>query len=301
MIYQLGPTLDGMARRVDRVGALSATAAMVALGGSFAVTPLLLAYPVYAGQAIRYAVAAAILTTVAHVNARGQKAVTPRELGGLVALALTGLAVFNVALIEGLRLLEPATMGAVVGASPIALSTLGPLIEGRRLSYRLVLAALVAVAGSTLTYGAGPASGRGLVFALVALAGESSFSLIAVPLLPSLGPLVLSAYVTGLASIMLAVAAVAVAPARPFPLPGFGEAMALAYLALVVTAFAFLAWYTGVERLGAARAGLFVALLPVASALGAAALGTGILTVAQVVGTSLVALGLVVGSASTPA
>jgi drug/metabolite transporter (DMT)-like permease len=291
-----------MARRLDRFGALSATAAMVALGGSFAVTPLLLAYPVYAGQALRYAVAAVILTAVAHKSGRGRLAVTPRELGGLVALALTGLVAFNVALIEGLRFLEPATMGTVVGASPIVLSTLGPLIEGQRLSYRLVLAALVVVAGSTLTLGAGPASGRGLVFALVALAGESSFSLIAVPLLPRLGPLVLSAHVTGLASVMLAVAAVAVEPARPFPLPGFGEAMALAYLALVVTAFAFLAWYTGVERLGAARAGLFVALLPVASALGAAALGTGILTAAQVVGTSLVALGLVVGgAASTPA
>jgi drug/metabolite transporter (DMT)-like permease len=290
-----------MKRRLNRSGTLSVLAATLALGGSFAVTPFLLGYPVYAGQALRYAVAAVLLTTVALKSGRGLLAVTARELAALAALALTGLVGFNVALIEGLRFADPATMGTVVGASPIILATLGPALEGRRLSHRILLAALVVVAGSTLTYGAGPASGRGLACALLALACESSFSLIAVPLLPRLGPVVLSAYVTGLAAMMLAVAAVAAAPLRPFPHPGPGEAAALAYLALVVTAFAFIAWYTGVARLGAARAGLFVALLPVASALSAAALGTGRLTWAQGLGTSLVALGLVVGGAGTTA
>ncbi len=288
-----------MTRRRDRAGTLSALAAMLALGGSFAVSPLLLAYPVYAGQALRYAAAAVILTIIAAAGGRQPLAVTARELTALTALALTGLVGFNLALIEGLRSADPATMGTVVGASPILLATFGPVLEGRRFSRRILWAALVVVAGSSLTYGAGPASGRGLVFALLALACESAFSLIAVPLLPRLGPVVLSAYITGLAAVMLTLAAVAVEPTRPFPPPNRAEATALVYLALVVTAFAFIAWYTGVARLGAARAGLFVALLPVASALGAVALGTGTLTTPQAMGTSLVALGLVVGTAGT--
>lgn len=290
-----------MSRRPDLFGALSAAAAMVALGGAFAVTPLLLSYPVYAGQALRYGVAALILTALAHARGRARLGVSARELAGLTALALTGLVAFNVALIEGLRSLDPATMGTVVGASPIVLATLGPLVEGRRLSYRMVLASLVVVAGSALTYGAGPARGRGLVFALVALAGEASFSLISLPLLPRLGPVVLSAYVTGLAAALLAGAAVVVGPSRPFPTPTSVEAAALAYQALIVTAFAFLAWYTGVARLGPARAGLFLALLPVVSALGAAALGTGVLTAGQAAGATLVALGLAVGGTASTA
>jgi drug/metabolite transporter (DMT)-like permease len=301
MIYQSSPTLRSMRRRFNRSGALSALAATLALGGSFAVTPFLLDYPVYAGQALRYAVAAVFLTAVSSRDQRERWVVTPRELAQLAALALTGLVGFNVALIEGLRSTDPATMGTVVGASPIIMATLGPLIEGRRLSQRILLAALVVVTGSALTYGAGSANGRGLVCALVALVCESAFSLIAIPLLPRLGPVALSAYVTGLAAVMLAVAAVAAAPLRPFPRPNLGEAAALAYLALVVTAFAFIAWYTGVARLGAARAGLFIALLPVTAALGAVALGTGTLTWTQALGTSLVALGLVVGGAGATA
>jgi drug/metabolite transporter (DMT)-like permease len=290
-----------MTRRVGRLGSFWATAATLALAGAFAVTPLLLGYPVYAGQALRYALAAAILTLIADRRGQARFAVTARELTGLVALALTGTAGFNVALVEGLRSLDPATMGTVVGASPILLATLGPLLERRSVSRGLLAAALVVVAGSALTYGARPASGRGLACALVALACESSFSLLAVPLLPRLGPLVLSAYVTGLASIMLAVAAVVVAPTRPFPLPGLSETAALAYLALIVTAFAFLAWYSGVEQLGAARAGLFMALLPVVSALAAALLGTGSFSATQLAGTSLVAVGLFVGRAPASA
>jgi drug/metabolite transporter (DMT)-like permease len=297
-IYQLDVTLKSVMRQIDYLGNASALTAMVALGGAFAMTPLLLDYPVYAGQALRYAAAAVILTVIAHRNGRGRLAVTRRELLGLTLLALTGLVSFNVALIEGLRYLDPATMGTVVGASPVVLATLGPLIERRLLSSRLIPAAVVVVIGSTLTYGAGPASGRGLIFAISALACESSFSLIAVPLLPRLGPIVLSAYVTGLAAVILALAASIVEPMRPFPLPSFIELLALAYLALIVTAFAFVAWYTGVSRLGAARAGLYVAILPVVSAFGAAALGTGTLTITQAIGTSLVALGLVCGGAT---
>ena len=285
-----------MERQCDAFGHLAAATAMLALAGAFAAAPLLLDYPVYAGQALRYAVAHLILTVLAYATGRGHPHPTLRELGQLTILATTGLALFNVALVEGLRSIEPATMGTIVGASPIVLATVGPWMEGRAVSRRLVLAALSVVAGTSLTYGAGAASGRGLFLAIVVLACEASFSLLAVPLLPRLGPLVLSAYVTGIAASMLSVAALVQHPLRPVPVPGLSEATALGYLALVVTAFAFLAWYTGIERLGAARAGLFVAVVPVASAVAAAALGTGVLRAPQIAGASLVALGLLAGT-----
>jgi drug/metabolite transporter (DMT)-like permease len=283
-------------RRWDGIGALSAAAAMIALSGAFVVTPLLLGYPVYAGQAIRYAVATLILTGLAQRRGLAGLRINLREVGTLLALAATGLVAFNVAMIEGLRSLAPETIGTVIGASPIALAGLGPLVERRRPSRRVLVAALTAVAGSAIVYGAAPGSRRGLAFAVVALACESSFSLLALPLLPRLGPLRVSAYVTGLASILLGALAVARCPLSPFPVPNARELAALAYLALVVTAFAFLAWYTGLQRLGAGRAGLFIALLPVMTMLLSAALGTGVVTPSKWIGSGLVALGLVLGT-----
>ena len=45
------------------------------------------------------------------------------------------------------------------------------------------------------------------------------------------------------------------------------------HLAVVVTALAFLLWYTAVSRIGADRAGLFTGMAPVAAAAGGVLLG----------------------------
>ena len=75
------------------------------------------------------------------------------------------------------------------------------------------------------------------------------------------------------------------------------EAAALAYLAVVVTALAFVWWYTAVHRLGAERAGLFSGVLPVSALLAAAALGSSTLTLSRLAGVLAVALGITAGLA----
>ena len=73
------------------------------------------------------------------------------------------------------------------------------------------------------------------------------------------------------------------------------EVAGIAFLGLCLTTFAFVAWYTGMARIGVERAGLFAGLVPVASLLGAAAVGTGTVTLGKVAGAALVAGALVMG------
>jgi drug/metabolite transporter (DMT)-like permease len=49
--------------------------------------------------------------------------------------------------------------------------------------------------------------------------------------------------------------------------------LATGYLAVAVTAVAFVLWYSGVRRLGAGRAGLFTGVAPVAAAVAGLLLG----------------------------
>lgn len=49
--------------------------------------------------------------------------------------------------------------------------------------------------------------------------------------------------------------------------------LATGYLAVAVTAVAFVLWYSGVRRLGASRAGLFTGVAPVAAAVAGLLLG----------------------------
>jgi drug/metabolite transporter (DMT)-like permease len=102
-----------------------------------------------------------------------------------------------------------------------------------------------------------------------ALACEAAFSLLAIPLLATLGPVGVSTYACA--------------------------AAAFAYLAVVVTAVGFVLWYSGVRRLGVERAGLFAGLVPVAALVTSAAVGAATFTLSRLVGAVAVGAGVTIG------
>jgi drug/metabolite transporter (DMT)-like permease len=268
-------------------GYLSCVAAMTVLGASVAISRSILAYPVLTGQAVRYAVAAAILALLVRGPARrpGRS-----DLGRLILLAATGLVGFNLCLLAALRHADPAVVGVVVGCTPLVLALIGPLAAGTRPAFRLVIGAGFVVLGSALVEGTGRADPVGLLAAAGALVGEVLFSLVAASLLPRLGPVRVSAWTCALAVPMLGIAAV-VAGERP-RLPTATEAAAYGYLAVVLTVGAFVVWYGGLQRLGVARAGMFVGVLPVATLASTAALDTRLPALPQALGVLVVAAAL---------
>lgn len=242
------------------------TLGMVIVGSSVATSRAIIDYPLLTGQAMRYAVAAVLLFGLARLlppPARSRP--TGRDLGLLIGLGVTGLALFNVCVLVGLRHAEPAVIGTAVGAAPLALAVLGPLIARRRPAGRLVVAAAVVVAGTALVEGFGRTDGIGLAAAAGALACETAFSLLAAPMLDSLGAVLVSAYSCLLAVPVLLAGALILGETAVWRLPSLSEAAALAYLAVFVTVAAFLAWFLGLQRLGVERAGIIVGVLPLAT------------------------------------
>ncbi len=262
---------------------------MLAVGGSVALNELIVDYPTLTGQAVRYALAAAILGAIA----RGRPtALRRRDLARLVALAATGLAGFNVCILLALRHADAAIIGTVIGATPIALAICGPLLRRERPATRAVAAALVVVLGAAIVRGGGHADTTGVLLAVGALAGEVSFSLIAVPLLARIGVVRTSAYACAAAVPLLLAGAVAGGELARWRPPSTAEALTYAYLVLVLTVGAFLAWYNGLGRLGVERAGLFAGLMPVATLATATILHASAPTLPQVAGVAIVGAGL---------
>jgi drug/metabolite transporter (DMT)-like permease len=274
---------------------VGAASAMLLVGTSTAVSATIADYPVFAGQALRYALAAAILLAVVGHRRPPRAHLTARDVLLLIALAATGLAGFNVFLVEATRHAGPAMIAAVVGAVPLVLALLGPLTERRRPAPRTVGAALVVALGTAVAAGLGSGSAKGLLLSLGALAGEVAFSLLAVPLLPRLGPLRVAAYPAALSVPMLLAAGLALDGTASLRLPTPGQAAAFGYLGAVVTAAAFFLWYDALRRLGADRAGLFAGLVPVGALLTTVALGLGRAGPADVTGALLVTVGVAVG------
>jgi len=263
---------------------------MFLVGTLTAVSALIADYPVYGGQAVRYAAAAAILLAVARLRGPATARLTARDAALLVALAMTGLVVFNVAVIESANAAGPTLSGTVLGTVPLVLA-----LVGGRPSPRGVAAAAVVVAGATLATGLGSGTPAGLAWSLVALGCEVCFSLLALPLLPKLGAVRVSAYACALAVPLLVAIGLAVDGGGILRAPTAAEALGLGYLAIVITVVAFLLWYTGLPRLGPQRAGLLAGLIPVGSLATTVVLGLGTPAPADLAGAGLVIAGIVMG------
>ncbi|MEU4691375.1 DMT family transporter [Actinoplanes sp. NPDC023714] len=274
---------------------ISGAAGMVFVGGSVAVSGHLAGAPLFTVQALRYG--AAFLLLLAWARFTGARLHRPRgtEWLWLLGVTGTGLLLFNVALVRGAAHAEPAVLGVAVACVPILLAVGGPMLEGRSPSQRVILAAVVVTAGAALVQGLGRTDAAGLAWAFVTFACEAAFTLLAVPLLGRHGPLGVSAHTTWLAAVLFGVAgAVTEGPAAVARLTA-ADLLAGAYLAVAVTALAFLLWYTCVDRIGAGRAGLLTGVAPISAALAGMALGGPSPRPLVWLGIATVAVGLGVG------
>ena len=266
------PTPRARPRLVSLIAGITG---MTLVGGSVGVSRTLTGAPLLSAQAIRYAVAVAVLLAVARLA----RVPIPRPRGRdwlwLSGIAATGLVLFNVAIVRGVEHAEPAVIAVAVACVPVLLGLIGPLAEHQAPSPRILLAALVVTGGSVLVVGAGRTDAIGVAWAAVALLCECGFTLLAVPVLLRLGAWGVSVHSAWIGALMLTVlGAVTEGPGAATRLTAADWA-AMGYLAVMVTAVAFVLWYSAVAALGAGPAGLLTGIAPVSAAV------TGIVTGSQ--------------------
>lgn len=276
-------------------GMFAGALAMVFVGGSVAVSGVLSGSPLFTAQALRYAAACLLLLAAARVTR--QRLVLPRgtEWVWLLGVAVTGLVVFNLALVEGSQHAEPAVLGVAVACVPLILAVVAPLMDRDRPSPVVLLAALVVTCGAALVVGVGRSDLAGLAWAVVVLGCEAGFTLLAVPVLGRHGPWGVSVHTTWLAAVAFAgIGLILEGPSATARLTG-EDLLAVAYLAVAVTAVAFVLWYSSVRRLGAALTGLLTGVAPVAAAAAGVALGGPAPRPLVWLGVAVVASGLALG------
>ena len=288
-------------RKVPTIGSTlwrpvaAGVAGMIIVGSSVGVSRTLVDAPLFTSQAVRYWAAVLILLLVA--RSAGVRIVAPRGrewlwLGGVAA---TGLVLFNVAVVRGVAHAEPAVIAVAVACAPVLISVLGPLLESRRPNGRLLVAAGVVTAGSVLVAGLGRADLIGVGWAVVALLCEAGFTLLALPVLGRLGPWGVSVHAVWIAALMLTVIGLTTEGPSAAGSITAGQWLAIGYLALMVTAVAFLLWYSAVRALGSGRAALLTGVAPAAAAVSGAVLGAGMPGVPVWLGILVVITGLGIG------
>ena len=286
----------------ERVGAGLAAGSVLLVGGSVAASSLLAGYPVLGGQAVRYLAAGILLAVWARLQRKSLPRPAGREWAWLAALAAIGLAGCSVLMIQATRVADPASVGVIIGAAPLAIIIVAAITARRRPARRVLLAAAVVTAGSAAAQLGGATgltcSPAGLLWSAGALGGVVGSSLLAAPLLPRLGALAVTTYACGLAGILLLATAAVVHGAGGPPIlrrPTAPQLAALAYLTIAITALVFIAWYGAMERLGVDRTGLFNGLIPVTSLAAVTLTGTGTITPPRLLGALAVLAGVLLG------
>ncbi|MEU6772282.1 EamA family transporter [Streptomyces sp. NPDC046759] len=270
-------------------------AGMALVGSSVTVSRTLVDAPLFTTQAVRYAAATVILLVMARLA--GARLVWPRgrEWLWLAGIAVTGLVLFNVAVVRGVDHAEPAVIAVAVACVPVVLGVVGPALERRRPSRQVLLAAPVVMAGAVLVEGTGRTDAVGVAWAALALACEAAFTLCAVPVLGRHSPWGVSVHAMWLAGALLAVLGVTwEGPSAVRELTG-AQWAAVGYLALMVTAVAFVLWYSTVRAVGAGRAGLLTGIAPLAAAVVGCFAGSGAPRPSVWLGIAVLILGLVAG------
>jgi drug/metabolite transporter (DMT)-like permease len=148
----------------------------------------------------------------------------------------------------------------------VVLGVAGPLLEGQKPSRRVLIAAVAVTAGSALVEGTGHTDAAGVAWAAVALVCEAAFTLMALPVLPRHGAWGVSVHSVWIGAAMLAVLGIATEGPRAVTRLTAADWAAMGYLAVMVTAVAFLLWYSTVAALGAGLVGLLTGIAPVSAA-----------------------------------
>ncbi|HEX8343343.1 MAG TPA: DMT family transporter [Actinoplanes sp.] len=294
-VLRSDPKISAGPRISAGAAAAAGAAGMTFVGVSVAVSSALADAPLFTAQAIRYGAACLLLVGYARVTGRTLVAPRGRDWWWLLGVTIAGLVLFNVALVYGAAHAEPAVLGVAVACVPVLLATVGPLLERRRLSPAAVAAAVVVTCGAALVQGLGRTDAAGLGFAAVVLLCEAAFTLLAVPVLGRHGPYGVSVHATWLAAVIFGgLGLTREGPTAVLRLTA-GELAATAFLAVGVTAVAFVLWYGSVGRLGAGRAGLLTGVTPVAAGAAGVALGGPWPRPLVWVGVATVAAGLTLG------
>ena len=221
----------------------------------------------------RWMVAAAVLAPFAAADLWRRRTIVRAHLSRLALLAFTGVAVFQFAVYQGLRTTTAISGTLIIATIPVVIPIFAFFLDGTRIGFRQAAGIAVSLAGVAIIILKGDLGAivrfallPGDLWMLVAVVAWSLYSVVV-----RKRPGELSSLTLLLAIILLGLALLT--PAYAFETtieggfrPTLTALLAIAYVGVFASVIAFICWNDGIARVGAARAGLFIHLMPVFAA-----------------------------------
>lgn len=228
----------------------------------------------------RYGLGSLALVVLAYTMEGGLPRPTPRQWVGLVLMGATGVFVFNLCFMFALARVPASRASLIMALNPAVTLLAASLFMHERLTRNKVAGIAIALVGVAVVLGRGNplhlASG-GLGIGEIVMFGcplsWAANTLVARRMLPGMSTVASTTWSALAGTAMLLLAALFVGATVPQGASVRAWA-AIVFLAVFGTAVALVLFYDGVRRIGAARASVFINLVPVfAVALGVLVLG----------------------------
>jgi drug/metabolite transporter (DMT)-like permease len=243
---------------------------------------------------LRYAAAAAVFLALTLIVERSLRVGQP-DIRFVLGAALL-LFVNQIGFVYALDRTSASTVGLILGATPIFAALIGLALGLERLHRRFWGATVVSFAGVALVAaGAGgelSADLLGIVMSVLTAATWAGYSVVVTPLQERYSPYRLSALVLAATALALAVAGSPQTATQELAL-GWAVWILFAFAVLGPLVVTTVLWFRTLERIGAARATLAANLHPFVAAVFAVVLLSESMTLVQVAGGGLIALGIV--------
>ena len=243
---------------------------------------------------VRYGAATAVFVALTLALERTLR--VGREALWLVVAAAAVLWLNQLAFVYALDETTASTVGLILGSTPIFAALIGLAVGLERVGRRFWAAALVSFAGVALVAaGAGGEIGgtlRGELYGVATAATWAGYSVAIAPLMRTYSPYRVSAVVLLLAWVGIAAVGAGQTAAQDFGVTPFVWIL-LAFAVLGPLVLTNVLWFRSLDRIGPSRATLAANLQPFVAALLGVVLLSETMTVAQVAGGVLIALGIV--------
>ena len=276
----------------------------VAWGGTFIAGRSLAGVAPMFSASLRFLLASAALSLFLVISGKGFRRVTARQALVVTLLGFCGIFSYSFFFFSGLQHISASRAALIVALNPAVMALIAYLFYHERVSALKMLGIALCFGGVALVVGGGDpqrAGGGGSGWLGEALIGGcvlswSAYSVFCKSVVRQLGPLHTVTYSIYAGTIMLAAYSACTGALDFAAVARFssGEMLSLLYLGIVGSAVAYIWYYDGIQKIGVARAGVFIALNPLAAVLFGAALLGEQMTLATLLGGALIITGIVV-------
>lgn len=255
----------------SKLAYLKIALAMAIVGSSVVFGKLIiLSFPVFLASELRFLVSSIILILLLLLKEKQLPSIGLKDLMILFLQALTGVFLFNVLMLNGLKYTTAIEAGIITSTLPAVVALIALVLLKERLTKRKVLGIIFAVLGVLMINFIGGELGDvhsllGNLLIFGAVLGEALFITLGKLVSNRLSPLTISTMMSIFGLIMFFPFSIKEAKSFDFSSIGLGDWINILYFGMVVTVLAFLLMYQGLAKVSANSAGVLTSVLPLSS------------------------------------